>query len=90
MGLLEDCGEFDEICNSDRCNIVVVYVIISNMFICLLSLGGLLFSELLKFSMLLVVIGIEGMLSRVDEFFNRFVKVIVLLNDVLCILCVKA
>jgi hypothetical protein len=31
----------DEVCNSDRCNIVVVCVFVSKMFISLFTLGGL-------------------------------------------------
>ena len=39
MGLHEDWGEVGEVCNSDRCNIVVVSVFISNLFIRLFALG---------------------------------------------------
>jgi hypothetical protein len=41
VGLHDDWGEVDEICNSDRCNIVVVCVFIINMLIILFTLGGL-------------------------------------------------
>ena len=80
VGLREDCGEVDEVCNSDRCNINVVCVFISNMFISLLFLGGLsntrrfafvrvgeVFNVVIGGIIQIVVIGVEGMFIRVYE-----------------------
>jgi hypothetical protein len=41
VGLREGWGKVDEVCNSDRCNIVVVCVFVSNKFIILFTLVGL-------------------------------------------------
>jgi hypothetical protein len=74
-------GEVDEVCNSDRCNIVVVCVLISNMFISHFILAdtrrfafvrvGKVFNVVIGGIILKVVIGVKGMFSGVDEFFNR-------------------
>jgi hypothetical protein len=84
--LREDWGEVDEVCNSDRCNIIVVCVFISNMFIGLLVLGGLSNTRRFAFvrvgEVFNVVIGgiILIVVSRVNEFFNRIVEVIIVLS----------
>ena len=85
VGLREDLGEVDDVCNSDRCNIVVVCVNISNIFISLFILRGLsntrrfafvrvgeVFNVVIGGIIQIVVIGVEGMFNRVDEFFMSY------------------
>jgi hypothetical protein len=93
--LCEGWGEVDEVCYSDRCNIVVICVFSSNMFIGLFTLGGLnntrrfaygeVISVVIVGIILKVAIGVEWMLSGVNEFLNRFVKILIALSDVLCL-----
>jgi hypothetical protein len=71
-------GEVDEIFNSDSCNIIVVCVFISNMLTSLLFLGGL--SNTRRFALV----------SALNEFFNIFFKILIVLSDVLCLLALKA
>ena len=47
---------------------------------------GEVFSVVIGVIILTVVIGVEWMLSGVNEFFNRFVKILIVLSDVLCLL----
>jgi hypothetical protein len=51
---------------------------------------GEVFNVVIGGIILKVVIGFEGMFSGVDEFFNRFVKIIIVLHDVLCLLSLDA